>query len=68
MKMYVVGLRNNETWIFFFSTKMYLELLLSSSEFKSHFFRSFGNINLSASRVNFIFGNNQKSLRAKSDE
>ena len=37
MKMYEVGWQNNEIRIFFFNTKVYLELLLSSSELKSHF-------------------------------
>lgn len=39
---------------FFFNTKMYLELLFSSSELKSHFLRSLTYINLSALRVDFI--------------
>ena len=68
MKMYEAGRQNDATWIFFFKTKMYLELLLSSSELKSHFLRSLTYINLSALRVDFISGNNQKSPRANSDE
>ena len=66
--MYEVGWQNNEIRIFFFNTKVYLELLLSSSELKSHFLRSLTYINRSALRVDFISGNNQKSPRANSDE